>query len=370
MNNISIYNIKRFTSQCFDKDNEKASRIIKGILDAKSPRISDIANAMNGNPDANYKTIQRFIKDNEPKEALNRLYNENAPFVIGDPTDIERLQAKKTEYVGKTKDKRLGFQIFPLSFPYEGRAIPFTFITYSSKTINDEVTSRNLQHHRVIRELKELLGDKPLVLDREFSYEWILEEMVTANINFVIRLNVGNKPTILDEEGNKVSLLLTPGEEIYYRGVYYKGTIKVNIAGIWEKGFSEPVWVMSILDPKDALGIYFGRMKIDESFRDMKSLLNLEKIMNKKQRNMEKMVGLVLLAYSIGLLIGEGIRDRIYPSGSRKRKQYSGLFILLKQSIRISRKVLRDIINCAYELFTKIVLGGFVNNPVNVRTHV
>lgn len=183
------------------------------------------------------------------------------------------------------------------------------------------------------------------------------------SINFVIRLNTGNKPTILDEEGNKVSLLLSPGEEVYLCGVYYKGKIKVNIAGKWEKGFSEPIWVMSSLDPKEALVIYSSRMKIDESFRDLKNLLNLDKIMNKKRKNMEKMVGMVLLAYSIGLLVGEGIRDRIYPQGSRKRKLYSGLFILLKQSVRITREVLTDIINCAFELFSMIVRG-------HVRTHV
>ncbi|HGJ64506.1 TPA: hypothetical protein ENS27_03855 [bacterium] len=39
-NVITLYNIKRFTNQCFDKDNDKVASIIKGILDAKSPRIS------------------------------------------------------------------------------------------------------------------------------------------------------------------------------------------------------------------------------------------------------------------------------------------------------------------------------------------
>ncbi|HGJ64765.1 TPA: hypothetical protein ENS27_05165 [bacterium] len=41
---INIDNIKQFTDQCFDKDNDKAAKIVKGILDAKSPRISDISN--------------------------------------------------------------------------------------------------------------------------------------------------------------------------------------------------------------------------------------------------------------------------------------------------------------------------------------
>jgi hypothetical protein len=40
--NITIDNIKQIIDQYFDGDTEMASRIIKGILDARSPRISDI----------------------------------------------------------------------------------------------------------------------------------------------------------------------------------------------------------------------------------------------------------------------------------------------------------------------------------------
>ena len=34
--------------------------------------------------------------------------------------------------------------------------------------------------------MKELLGEKPLVLDREFSYLELLEDLVTEQVNFVI----------------------------------------------------------------------------------------------------------------------------------------------------------------------------------------
>jgi len=358
---ITEDNIKRFADQCFDRESEKASRIIKGILDARSPRISDISNEMDGNPDANYKTIQRFLSDNDPKEALHRLYDEESPYVLGDPTDIERTQAKKTGYVGKLKSKKLGFQVMILSNPYRGRAIPFSFITYSSKTIGDQLSSRNMEHGKAIGELKKLLGGKILVMDREFSYEGMFEEAVVAGIHFVIRLNVGNKPTILNETGGKVSLTVGIGEEVHYRGVYYKGKIKVNLAGKWEKGFSEPIWVISSEDPALALEIYSYRMKIDESFRDLKNLLDMDKIMNKKQVNMEKMVAMMLIAYSIGFLIGEQIRDRAYTG--KKWKLYSGLFILLKRKFSLAREALAHAIDCAYMLFSRIVFGY-------VRTHV
>jgi transposase len=135
----------------------------------------------------------------------------------------------------------------------------------------------------------------------------------------------------------------------------------VNISGKWEKGFSGPIWVISNLPPEEALEIYAKRMKIDESFRDLKNLLDLEKIMNRKQINMEKMIALVLLAYTIGFLLGEGLRDRMYEG--RKWCQYSGLFILLKQKIQLNRKVFAEIMDNVYLLFMRILLG-------NVRTHI
>jgi len=84
--------------------------------------------------------------------------------------------------------------------------------------------------------------------------------------------------------------------------------------------------------------------------------------MNKKQVNMEKMVSLVALAYIIGFLLGEQIRDQAY-SGSRKWEQCSGLFILLRRKIRLVREVLLQALESALMLFRSIVLG-------NVRTHV
>jgi len=123
---------------------------------------------------------------------------------------------------------------------------------------------------------------------------------------------------------------------------------------------------------------------IDESFRDLKNLLHLDKLMNKKPELMEKMIALVMLAYCVGLLTGEGIRDAVYaqhvPDSAKvspleripdqpqlrqgqKWKLYSGLFILLKQTLDISRTRRRKICHQVLPVFK-----GLVQHPV--RTHV
>ncbi|WP_322793288.1 hypothetical protein [Bellilinea sp.] len=85
-------------------------------------------------------------------------------------------------------------------------------------------------------------------------------------------------------------------------------------------------------------------MNIEATFRDLKGLLGMSRLMNKRQESMEKMVAVWLLVYAITLLIGEGLRDHLYgqpsqPQGStnvipntigRKWQRYSDLFILLK----------------------------------------
>ena len=136
----------------------------------------------------------------------------------------------------------------------------------------------------------------------------------------------------------------------------------MSLAGKWEKGYENPLWVIGSLKPSELLRVYGLRAKIDGGFRDMKNLLNLDKIMSKKQVNMEKMVALVALAYIIGFLIGEQLRDRMY-GGSRKWERNSGLFILLRRKIRLAKEALLQALESALTLFRRIVLG-------NVRSHV
>jgi hypothetical protein len=124
---------------------------------------------------------------------------------------------------------------------------------------------------------------------------------------------------------------------------------------------------MTNLDPELGLRIYRARMKIDESFKDLKSLLALHKIMNKSQENMEKIVALLLIAYAIGLLVGESLRDAMY-GGSQQRtgkhwKLYSGLFVLIKQKICLSEVVLKQLITAVLRTFARLVRG-------NVRSFV
>jgi hypothetical protein len=378
----------QFAQLLFDTKDlaRKATVILKAILEAQSPRLSEIAQKMPGTPAANYKHLQRFLATTDPRLILLRLFQVDAPFVLGDPTEMPRPHAWRTSYVGTLMDgKTKGFWLLTLATPFRGRALPFHFVTYSSKTIGDEKSSRNLKHLCALAATKELLGEKPLVFDREFSYLELLENLWAEQVHFVIRLNLGSHPPELtDTRKQSIALTIAPEETQIYRQLSYKGRVPINVIGVWKKGLSEPLWVMTDLKPERGLDIYFRRMKIDEGFRDLKNLLHLDQLMNQKPVQMEKMIALMMLAYSIGLLIGEAVRDDVYgepikgktpvlPSEripdqpqlrqSKKWKLYSGLFILLKQKLELPLKRRRRIYRQVLAVFT-----GLVQNPV--RTFV
>jgi len=317
----------------------KGSRIIRGILKGGSPRLSDISRAMEGHEAANYKCVQRFLSGCDLQEVLLRLYREEAPFVIGDPTEMPRPQAKRTEYVGTLSDgETKGYWLLILATPYHGRAIPFGFVDYSSRTINQDATSRNQHHFSAFGKVKELIGDKPLVLDREFSYLELLENLLKEGIHFVIRLKVG--PKFCDQEGKEVRLSIQKGETRTLNKVFYKGKVFVNVIGRWKEGFAEPMWIMTDMDAEQGLELYLQRMKIEETFRDLKSLLHFRKLMNKRRHWMEKMVALILLAYTLALFLGEVIRVTLFSKNTRKQRLFSGPFIYLKLKPSLSPPIL------------------------------
>ena len=333
-----------FLTYLFDdqKAGKKAGGILEGIWKEQSCRISEIARAMAGEEGANYKCIQRFLGAEDLKPILLRFYQEEAPFMIGDPTEMPRLSARKAEYVGKLSDGQTsGYWLLVLATPYQGRAIPCHFVSYSSAIIGAEITSRNRYHFQAFAQIKDLLGDKPLVLDREFSYLELLQALVIEQVNFVIRLKLGAH--FFDQEGKQVLLSMKKGETRILNKVFYMGKVFVNVIGRWKEGFNEPIWIMTNLPAEQGLDFYLQRMKIEQTFRDLKSLLGMDKLMCQKRHWMEQMVALALIAYAIGLVLGETLRTQLFPETSRKRKLYSGLFVLLKLKLSLPDQQLKSL---------------------------
>jgi len=193
-------------------------------------------------------------------------------------------------------------------------------------------------------------------LDREFSYLELLLDLVAEGMHFVIRLQVDRHPPhFVDRHGRQVDLSPSPSEEVIHRQVLHKGEVAVNLMGVWHRGFSGPLWVMTDLDPRQALHIYRQRMKIEEGFKDLKSLLGITRLMNKQQAYLEQMIALVLMAYAIGLWLGEALRDRLYRDRPDKWPLYSGPFVLLKHKVPWSSPPMRSLLTETLRTFQQLV---------------
>ena len=149
---------------------------------------------------------------------------------------------------------------------------------------------------------------RPIVFDREFSYRELLNSLVEEGVHFVIRLNMGANPPLFyydAEQKHRLRLLIAPiNKPKIYRQVYYMGEVCLNVIGIWRYGFREPMWIMTNMEPEAALALYDQRMKIEICFRDLKSLLHIDKVMNKSQVYLNKMLAMVMLAYAISVCGG------------------------------------------------------------------
>src|SRR3954468_21874864 len=92
-----------FTEKLFDREEEKAARILFAILQTRSPRKSDWSQVFSESSEgANYRTIDRTLPRLDAENALMRLYDPDTSFVLVDPTEIERKQAKNTELRGSS----------------------------------------------------------------------------------------------------------------------------------------------------------------------------------------------------------------------------------------------------------------------------
>jgi hypothetical protein len=156
------------------------------------------------------------------------------------------------------------------------------------------------------------------------------------------------------------------------------GEVCLNVVGIWRYGFKEPMWIMTNMDPEAGLDLYDQRMKIEICFRDLKSLLHIDKVMNKSQAYLDKMLAMVMLAYAISLVVGETIRDVQYAQVSPDEVNllatpkvdlssrwflFSGPFLLLKHRYRLDRLTLKRIVSIALLIFAHLIFA-------NVRTLV
>ena len=339
------------------KARNAVSSIIYGFQKCKSLRVSRIAATMPGNYESNDKNITRAINRLDISILLSglaafTLQGEN--LLLLDLTEMTRRNAKKTGYVGYLKDGIThGYNILTISVPYKGRSKVIFADVISSAIIEASESGKWKLIQNSLEPILHLLRSKTISIDREFCNEEMINFFRRHGIHYAIRLKLHAGRwtiTITNRKGKRINLSVKRGSKKNWHSVYYKGKIKVNIAAEWQSGMAEPMYIVTDCEPSRGLKYYKIRMKIEESFKDIKDKLGFTKLMNKKLENLLKLILIGLLAYNILMLIGERLREVVF--NRTERRKFSGLHLLfnmlycytrskLKTAIRHVQKYLR-----------------------------
>ena len=346
------------TLNIFDpKARSAVSSIIYGFQKCKSLRVSRIAATMPGNYESNDKNITRAINRLDIRLLLSGLSSfalQGEDLLLLDLTEMMRKNAKRTGYVGYLKDGIThGYNILTISVPYKGRSKVIFADVISSAIIEASESGKWKLIQNSLEPILHLLRSKTIAIDRKFCNEEMINFFRRHGIHYSIRLkfHAGRWTiTITNRKGKRINLSVKHGSKKNWYSVYYKGKIKVNIAAEWQSGMAEPMYIITDCEPVKGLKYYKIRMKIEESFKDIKDKLGFTKLMNKKLENLVKLILIGLLAYNILMLIGERLRETVLNRTERRR--FSGLHLLfnmlccytrskLKTAIRHVQKYLR-----------------------------
>ena len=162
--------------------------------------------------------------------------------------------------------------------PFKGRTIPFGIHTYSPSTIEEECSSRNTEHSHGLAEIVEIIGDLPVIFDREFSYGGLLKDFEAEKARFVIRFNQGKRRCLLATKPPP-SGAIAPVDVASCHALSRAKPCEVPAS---RKGFKKPLFIITnIEDPSKAIDLYLERMKIEQSFKDLKDKLGIHKCMSK-----------------------------------------------------------------------------------------
>lgn len=309
-----------------------AARFTTSLLTLTSSDLWKIAGALKAGVkrESNYRRIQRFLSDYDVDFTmlgglLLHLLPQSRPYKVV----IDRTEW----YFGETP-----VNVLVVGIVHEGMAFPVAWRALSSEGSSDadaqaEVLERFL-------EVVDPDSIKVLTADREFiSVPWMkrLEEM---GIPFAIRIRsdrrIGEVPDGPSLPARMYARTVGVGNERVLEGTRcLSGTekeesasVKVVIRRIGDEDAEDPFLILATggIDPGEATALYKKRWEIETMFAALKSRgLGLEETHLTEPDKIERLIGLLSLAFAWARLIGEARAERQGPPSTKShgRKERS-----------------------------------------------
>lgn len=312
--------------------------VIIAITLAETFRINDIARCLPVSvmkQKDKQKRLLRFLSRDYPTETVMHRW---CLFVL--QKVYRKLRGTVMLLIDET-DLFGPYKAIVVAIPFRKRAIPIFWKIYTNQEIQQLLY---LSHNTLVwgflddlqNVLVEALGKKRKTLwifDRGFADVKLMKRLMKQRINFIIRVkkNVGIKV-----EGY-VGNLGNFRKQGYFANVIYhqQQQIRLNLYCAWDKTYEEPMLLVSNDD--GALGLlYAQRMKIEEAFRDLKSLFGFRSLVLKNDcmQRIELLWLLDVMAMGLSFLLYE-------KSGYRWAKRFNDT-IKRFSLIHVIKQVLKE----------------------------
>jgi hypothetical protein len=310
--------------------------VIIGISLAETFRINEIARCLPiaSSDKQKQKRFLRFLDRSYPTDSAMKQW---ALFVL---RKVYRKSKSKVVLLIDETDLLFGYKAIVVAIPFRMRAIPIYWKVYSNEQIQDLVyMSHNTLIWNFLLKLKTLqhqaLGKRRSfiwIFDRGFADVKLMIKLKKWKVGFIIRVcrNVG-----VEVEGYVGKLGEFPSRGYFENIVYHKDKrIRVNLYCAWDESYDDPMLLVSN-QACNLLLLYSQRMKIEQAFRDLKSLFGFRSLVLKDhcQARIELLWLLGVMSMGLSFLLYEKSGYRWTKEKNDGHKSFS-LINVIKQNLK------------------------------------
>jgi hypothetical protein len=278
------------------------------------------------------KRLLRFLERDYPITSVMKQW---ALFVL---RKVYRNSKSKVVLLIDETDLLFGYKAIVVAIPFRMRAIPIYWHVYSNEQIQSLVyKSHNTLVWNFLHDVKKVqhqaLGRRRRfvwVFDRGFADVKLMIRLKTWKVGFIIRVcrNVG-----IQVEGYVGQLGQFQRRGYFENIVYHKDKrIRVNLYCAWYEGYDEPMLLVSN-QACNLLLLYSQRMKIEEAFRDLKSLFGFRSLVltDDSQSRLELLWLMCVMSMGLSFLLYEKSGYRWAKQNNDNHKRLSLITVIRRK---------------------------------------
>ncbi len=327
------YFLQHYKSYLKKKQYNHFERLVTGLIVSDNKTIQEVNDCFG---ECDQSSLNRFVNGSWNADSINSArLNQIKSFTrltrgifICDPTLLhktgKKMEKANYHYSGKTKKTEWGHQLVNNLFYNEKMHFPISSPVYIREVDADEQhlfkTIREIMLEQIQFALEQGIPLWLVMADAGLYADFVLQEIKSLGLYYIIGNRVTNKVSV--DRGKRIAIgeieeSLKPsdyrrfkinGEKyfIYTQDIYTRGVGKEKLIITYKKGDekNKKIYTTNIfhLSDESLMRLLLKRWKVEELHRDEKQHLGLEDYQVRKFGGMQKVVLVVLVAYTLLIL--------------------------------------------------------------------